>query len=44
MKEYAKDFYKSAAWKRARQTVIKRVASAMDMLPEQKGQEHGNGN
>ena len=25
MKEYAKDFYKSAAWKRARQTVIKRA-------------------
>lgn len=27
-----------------RQEFIKRVASAMDMLPEQKGQEHGNGN
>ena len=25
-----------------RQEFIKRVASAMDMLPEQKGQEHGN--
>lgn len=25
MKEYAKDFYQSAAWKRARQTVIKRA-------------------
>lgn len=25
MKEYAKDFYKSVAWKRARQTVIKRA-------------------
>jgi len=27
-----------------RQEFIKRVASAMDMLPEQKGQEHGNRN
>ena len=25
MKEYAKDFYKSTAWKKARQTVIKRA-------------------
>lgn len=25
MKEYAKEFYRSAAWKRARQTVIKRA-------------------
>jgi hypothetical protein len=25
VKEYAKDFYQSAAWKRARQTVIKRA-------------------